>query len=192
MRQTWNVPSLIMLSKPAIMKKKKKNASSDLITSPHRGSLVGNYHTSLFNVPNVHETAKTCPRSLSLELKCHSQRCNHVPAVPNFHFLDRSDKCVCVNGYFTCAEVALCFCSCGMCMICKSMNWKESIFIFKDRDFWQFTKRLLRDHKEITFHSFSPQIITALKWKALATFVISDDCWRPREHKQLGFNLTDS
>lgn len=75
-------------------------------------------------------------------LQSHSR----IPAVARFHFPDRSDTCVCVNGYFTYAAQRLhvgFFFSSLTCNICKSMKWKNASSFSKS----EISVELLTAHK---------------------------------------------
>lgn len=80
--------------------------------------------------------------------------------------------------HIRCSEVTPWLCSCGIRFICNS--------IFKETRLMN-TARPRRDYRGAMFNV--PQRITALKSIALVKSVISDNCWRLREHKQLSFNL---
>lgn len=49
-----------------------------------------NIYFNLHNVPNMHENAKTYPRSLSLQHNCWEEISSHAVAVVYYHFLNRS------------------------------------------------------------------------------------------------------
>lgn len=71
----------------------RKNIYSNLITNILWGGLRIHWwqiKLSLHNVPNMHENAKTYPRSLSLQHNCWEESSSHAVAVVYYHFLNRS------------------------------------------------------------------------------------------------------
>lgn len=113
--------------KPASQEKKK---NTDLISHLLRGSLVRNYKLSLYNVPNMHENAKS-PRSLSLEHNCPVESHSRGAPAAHYHFLDTSDMRVCVH--ICCTEITLLVLFTLWDMNHLQVNdVKRSVFIFRD------------------------------------------------------------
>lgn len=108
---------------------------SALITHLWSGSSVGNYHLSLFNLPNVHEAAKTRSKVIVSRVRMSQLELRPRPSCGLISFSGRIwQVCMCWWLFHICGtEDTLCFCSCGKCIICKSVNWSQASSFSKIR-----------------------------------------------------------
>lgn len=69
--------------------------------------------------------------------------------------------CLCWQLFhICCTEVSLCSRVCGICVICKSMNWRKASSFSKIKISFELLNITMS-------YSFLPLIITALEWKTL-------------------------
>lgn len=143
----------------------RKNIYSNLITNILWGGLRIHWwqvKLSLHNVPNMHENAKTYPRSLSLQHNCWEESTSHAVAVVYYHFLNRSSVYALMPFFFKWWDTHH-----------LQVNEIKGIIFFSEAD---ISLELVTAHKMLPswlqgitsfYFCFMSSITTTTKWKAV-------------------------